>query len=212
MPIKVETLVLGPVGANTYIVTDEQSGLSAVIDAGDFNSALKSALVGKKVKYILLTHGHFDHILGVHALKEFTDAEVVIHPADLDCLKDANKSLALSAGGFSQIPVEADILVSQGDVLSLGDTEIKVMHTPGHTKGGVCYIIEKDRVIFTGDTLFALTVGRTDFEGGSDEEMLDSVTRLSRLEGDYIIYPGHNRSTTLENERRRNRYMSRRIN
>ena len=207
MPIKVEKLVLGPVEANTYIITDEESGQSAVIDAGDFNEALKTAVSDKNVKYILLTHGHFDHILGVHGLKEFTNAKVVIHPADSDCLKDGNKSLAFAAGGFPQVPVEADILVSQGDTLNLGNTEIKVMHTPGHTKGGVCYIIEKDRILFTGDTLFALTVGRTDFEGGSDEEMFESVMRLSGLNGDYAVYPGHNRSTTLENERQRNRYM-----
>lgn len=207
MPIKVEKLVLGPVEANTYIITDEESGQSAVIDAGDFNEKLKTAVSDKNIKYIMLTHGHYDHILGVHGLKEFTNAKVVINPADADCLKYGNKSLALYAGGFSQTPVEADILVSQDDILNLGNTEIKVMHTPGHTKGGVCYIIEKDRVIFTGDTLFAFTVGRTDLLGGNDEELLQSVIRLSKLNGDYIIYPGHNRSTTLENERRRNRYM-----
>ena len=209
MPIKVEKLILDPISANTYIITDEESGQSAVIDAGDFNEKFKTAVMDKNVKYIMLTHGHFDHILGVHGLKEFTNAKVVIHSADADCLKDGNKSFALLTDGVSQTPVEADILVSQDDILNLGNTEIKVMHTPGHTKGGVCYIIEKDRVIFTGDTLFAFTVGRTDFEGGSDEEMLESITRLSNLNGDYIIHPGHSYSTTLENERRRNRYMRR---
>lgn len=209
MSIKVESLILGPVQANCYIITDDETGETAVIDAGDFNEELKSAVNGKNVKYIMLTHGHFDHILGVHGLKQYTNASIVIHSADAACLTDGFKSLAIPAGGFMQAPVKADILVDEGDVIKLGNTEIKVMHTPGHTKGGVCYIIENDRIIFTGDTLFSLTVGRTDFEGGSDEEMLESVTRIASLEGDYTIYTGHNRSTTLNYERERNRYIRR---
>lgn len=209
MPINIETLVLGPVDANTYIITDEESGESAVIDAGDFTEELKNAVSGKNVKYIMLTHGHFDHILGVPALKDFTNAKIVIHTADADCLRDGIKSLAFSAGGFSQTPVEADITVNDGDTFRLGETEIKVMHTSGHTKGGVCYIIEKERVIFTGDTLFCMTVGRTDFEGGSDEEMRESVKKLVNLDGDYTVYPGHNRSTRLSVERQRNIYIRR---
>lgn len=209
MSIRIKTLILGPVDANTYIITDEKSGESAVIDAGDYTQELENAVRDKNVKYIMLTHGHFDHILGVSALKDFTKAKVVIHPADADCLKDGFKSLAFSAGQFSQTPVEADILVREGDTLMLGETEIKVMHTPGHTKGGVCYMIESERIVFTGDTLFCMTVGRTDFAGGSDEEMLCSVKRLAELEGDYTVYPGHNRSTTLSFERQRNRVMRR---
>lgn len=209
MSVEVENLTLGPIQANTYIVTDESTKECAVIDAGEFNEQLKDAVKDKNVKYIMLTHGHFDHILGVYGLKKFTNAKVVIHPDDAECLKDGRKSLAFSLGAIMQNPVEADILVTDGDCIKLGDTDIKVMHTPGHTKGGVCYIIEKDRIIFTGDTLFALTVGRTDFEGGSDEELLESVKRIANLEGDYRLYTGHNRSTTLECERQRNRYLRR---
>ena len=105
--------------------------------------------------------------------------------------------------------MKADRLLSDGVVIHLGDTVLSVLHTLGHTKGGVCYIDYQDRLIFSGDTLFCLTAGRTDFPGGSFEELMASLITLRNLPGDYIVYPGHNRATTLEHERVRNRYMRR---
>ena len=100
-----------------------------------------------------------------------------------------------------------DKTVNDGDTLPFGDGEIRVMHTPGHTKGGVCYIFTNDRVIFSGDTLFRLSAGRTDFPGGSPREELMSLSKLAELDGDYKVYPGHGEETTLEYERRNNRYV-----
>ena len=209
MSVTVDSLALGPVSANTYIVTDDATGETAVIDAGACTEELLDKLKDKSVRYILLTHGHYDHILGVPALKAHTGAEVLIHKADADCFWDTEKSLASFDHSFSQTPMKADRLLSDGDEIHLGDTVLSVLHTPGHTKGGVCYIDYQDRLIFSGDTLFCLTAGRTDFPGGSFEELMASLITLRNLPGDYIVYPGHNRATTLEHERVRNRYMRR---
>lgn len=209
MSVTVDSLALGPVSANTYIVTDDATGETAVIDAGACTEELLDKLNGKNVRYILLTHGHYDHILGVPALKAHTGAEVLIHKADADCFWDTEKSLASFDHSFSQTPMKADRLLSDGEEIHLGETVLSVLHTPGHTKGGVCYIDYQDRLIFSGDTLFCLTAGRTDFPGGSFEELMASLITLRNLPGDYIVYPGHNRATTLEHERVRNRYMRR---
>ena len=209
MSVTVDSLALGPVSANTYIVTDDATGETAVIDAGACTDELLDKLKDKSVRYILLTHGHYDHILGVPALKAHTGAEVLIHKADADCFWDTEKSLASFDHSFSQTPMKADRLLSDGEEIHLGETVLSVLHTPGHTKGGVCYIDYQDRLIFSGDTLFCLTAGRTDFPGGSFEELMASLITLRNLPGDYIVYPGHNRATTLEHERVRNRYMRR---
>jgi len=164
-----------------------------------------------KLKYILLTHGHFDHIFGVHGLREATGAKVVIHFKDAEHLVDPKKSLAEGNMPEPHIPVTADVLVKEGDILTLGEEEIKVMSTPGHTMGSVCYIIESEKTIISGDTLFCMTAGRTDFPDGSDELMISSLKRLIALEGDYRVLPGHNRETTLESERKRNWYIRRMV-
>ncbi len=206
----VESMALGPVGANTYIVTDTVSGETAIVDCGECTPGLLAALGGKSVKYILLTHGHADHILGVYDLKQaFPDAKIVIHKRDADCLTNNMTSLAFSIAPNTQKNIEPDITVDEGDVISLGSLDFKVMHTPGHTMGSVCYYVESERTIFTGDTLFCLTVGRTDLYGGNDDEMYASIKRLYDMPGEYTVYPGHNRETTMEYERRRNRYMRR---
>lgn len=209
MSLSIDTIVLGPVSANTYIVTDDESGETAIIDCGEFNNDLKSLIESKNVKYILLTHGHFDHILGVPELKDYTHALVAIHTLDADCLENEYKSLASWECKGQQKNIKADIFLNEGDELALGKTIIKVLHTPGHTVGGVCYLIEDEKVIFTGDTLFCLTAGRTDFDGGSYEDLLSSLIRLKRLEGDYTVYTGHNKSTTLDYERTHNMYLRR---
>ena len=133
----------------------------------------------------------------------------MIHKLDAECLTNEMMSLAFSISPNTQKNIEPDITVEEGDVISLGSLDFKVMHTPGHTRGSVCYCIESERAIFTGDTLFCLTTGRTDLYGGNDNDMYYSIKRLYEMQGEYTVYTGHNRATTLEYERRRNRYMRR---
>lgn len=212
--MKISRIPLGhEIFANCYLLVDEKSGEAAIVDPAWYDDEFKNILASNnaKLKYILLTHGHFDHIFGVHGLKEATGAEVVIHSKDADHLIDPQKSLAEGNMPDPQHPVKADILIKEGDVLTLGDETIKVMSTPGHTMGSVCYILENDRTIISGDTLFCMTAGRTDFFDGSDELMIRSLKRLIALEGDYRVLPGHNRETTLESERKRNWYIRRMV-
>lgn len=208
--MQIETLTLGPIQANCYIVTDEKTKDAVVIDCGEYTQELEEKLSDKSLKYILLTHGHYDHILGVYDLKEaHPEAQIVIHKEEAYKLTDDLPSFAHEMMPGVQKYVPADITVEEGDKITFGGTEITVIHTPGHSKGGVCYFVEEERTIFTGDTLFCLTVGRMDFFDSSEDEMLESITRLYNMPGDYEIYPGHNRATTMEYEKRRNRYMRR---
>lgn len=200
--------------ANCYVLVDERSGESAIVDPAYYNAEIAEKFKeagAEKPKYILLTHGHFDHIFGVHGLKEASGAKVVIHDADAEFLHDPWKSLAQNNFPEPQLPVVADITVEDGSELMLGEEKIKVLSTPGHTMGSVCYILENDRVMLSGDTLFCMTAGRTDLYGGNEEMMIASLKRLIALDGDYRVLPGHNRETTLERERTRNWYIRRMV-
>ena len=192
---------------NTYIVTDEETGETAVVDPSLSEDALIEKLKDKNVKYVLITHGHFDHTGGTNLVKEKTGAKVVVHREDEEMLLDSSKNEFRANYGYDMPPIIADILVEDGTELMLGNAKIKVMHTPGHTKGGVCYIFEDDRIIFSGDTLFRLTAGRTDLYGGNARTELMSLAKIGELEGDYKVYPGHEEDTTLDFERENNRYI-----
>ncbi|MCR4925578.1 MAG: MBL fold metallo-hydrolase [Clostridiales bacterium] len=206
--MKICTLPLGPLNANCYVLIDETTGSAAIIDPGDFNERLKIAVESNDVKsvdYILLTHGHYDHIMGVKKTKDnFPQAKVAIHENDANCLlgDDLNRGFLHD---FQLEPVEPDIILQDGMQLQLGNLKIDVIHTPGHTKGGVCFVC--GNAIFSGDTVFYHTVGRTDFENGDYNELLLSIKKLLELKGDYTILPGHDRASTLEDERMNNPYL-----
>ncbi len=207
--MQIEILSSLEMGENCYIVTDENSDETLVIDPGFFNEDLRKAIESKNIKYILLTHGHFDHIAGVAKLKKLTDAKICIAEEDEICLYDDEENLAEMAG---ELPIEkskADIIVNEGDEIKIGDTRFYVMKTPGHSKGSVCYICKEERVIFSGDTLFKRTVGRTDFKTGNIDEMYATLKRLVDLDGDYKVLPGHGPETTLNDERVANLYVRR---
>lgn len=205
--LKLTTFSPSMVYANCYILKDEESGEALVVDPGCYNKRLEAMLENEGItslRYILLTHGHFDHISGVGDLQNSFGGKVVIHLEDAPCLHNRDESLA-SKFHFSQNEAKADIVLDGDEELPFGKYKIRVLHTPGHTKGSVCYTV--DDIMFSGDTLFKDTVGRTDFPGGSYSEMMDSMKKLAALESDFTVYPGHDVSTTLEREKRYNPYM-----
>lgn len=202
--INVKSVLLGEIANNCYLITDAETNKSALVDCTEASAKMLDFIGNADLEYILLTHGHFDHIGGVKEIKEKFGAKVVISSQDEPMLSSGKLSLAAFCGGV-QNNTSADVLVEDGDVIELGKTSIKVMATPGHTKGGVCYIA--DDCIFTGDTLFFCSCGRTDFPGGSFDEIKQSLNKLARLQGNYKLYPGHDRVSTLDFERENNPYI-----
>ena len=193
--MKITQMQVAPIGTNCYILVDESTNAAAVVDPGGSEKAVLKQLEGLDVKYILLTHGHYDHTGGVAALRAaLPEVKVYLHPADQALL-----------GTGSMPPVEDTLPCQEGDVIPLGGLEISVLHTPGHTPGSVCYRVGE--VLFTGDTLFQGSMGRTDLTGGSYEEIMASLKRLGELPGDYQVLPGHMDTTTLEAERAGNYYL-----
>lgn len=206
MMLDVKYDVFGSLENNCYLLTDTATGKSALVDCTEDSKKMMSFIEGSNLEYILLTHGHYDHIGGVRAVKELTGAKVVISEEDEKMLSSSRHSLAAFCGGV-QNNTTADLIVSDGDTVKLGESEIRVLATPGHTKGGVCYIC--DGKIFCGDTLFYCSCGRTDFPGGSVSEILASLKKIASLEGNLTVYPGHERFSSLDFERENNPYMNR---
>ena len=198
--MKVKLLRVGPIGTNCYILEDDQTNLAAVIDPGDEPELIQEALEkeGVEVRYLLLTHGHYDHTTAVPALhRVYPQADIYIHQADAN---GAGSTLFPLAGEVDDLK-----LYDEGDVIRLGDHEIQVLHTPGHSPVSVTLKVED--VLFTGDTLFAGSCGRTDLRGGSYEQIMQSLKRLGELKGDFHVCPGHEATSTLERERRSNPFL-----
>jgi len=204
----ITTIYTPSVDENCYLLSD--GGEAAVIDPGSGDRKAVEVLDdllsrdGLTLRYILLTHGHYDHVTGVPALcGAWPNAAVYLHPADL-ALSDPRlfplKTLMEQEGRPREVKPYGD-----GDRLSLGGLEIEVLHTPGHTPGSVC--LRCGNVLFTGDTLFAGSMGRTDFVGGKGADMMASLKRLGELAGDFRLYPGHGEDTTLSAERASNPYL-----
>ena len=206
--MKVIRITGGPLPTNCYILTDDVTGATAVIDPGFEEQELTDAVFAagtENVKAILLTHGHFDHIMGVNKLKSLTNAKIYIYSDDTQFTTDDSLNLSFMAAPLRVEAFTADVTLNDGDVIELGSLRIRVLHTPGHTIGSCCYLVED--AIFTGDTLMKCSCGRTDFPTGSYPQMLDSLKKIENLEGDYHVYPGHEGETTMEYERKNNPFM-----
>ncbi len=204
--MKILHLTVGMVATNCYIFYDENTMEGAVIDPGDNAKAILKTIEDEKInlKYVLLTHGHFDHILAVHDVVSATGAKLVCNKDDLWLLnKNAMGQFKSFAKNFKETPV--DIEAEDGTEIKVGGLTAKYISTPGHTPGSSVILVGD--VMFTGDTLFRRECGRCDLEGGDFPTILRSLKKLYNMQGDYKVLPGHDAFSTLEEEREYNRYM-----
>ncbi len=202
----VECIKNGEMDNNAYLVTDETTGECALVDPGFADERLLNIAKDHKdnLKYVLLTHRHFDHILAAKAVKELTGAKICIHPKDACGLSNAAFSLANTIG-VTQDALSPDYTFTSDSKVKLGESTILVLETPGHTIGSVCFLCTDS--ILTGDTLFRLGAGRTDLPTGNYQRLLESLKKLAALPGDYRIYPGHGKASTLDVERTLNPFV-----
>lgn len=201
--MEIKCLPYGMFGSNSYIVSS--NGECAVIDAGVGSGDIIDTAGNNKIKYILLTHGHIDHICCADELREKTGARVLIHEADVEALVNPMKN-GSAIFGASKGYKAADGCLSDGESIEIGGLELQIIHTPGHCPGCIC--IKAEHHIFTGDTLFKLSIGRTDLEGGNYSEIIDSIkTKLMILDDETVVHPGHGDSSTIGYERRFNPFI-----
>ncbi len=208
MSIIVKKYPKGPLAENTYLITDEATGYKAIVDPGYIGKDI-IAEIGEKsnLKYIFLTHGHYDHFYSAgEFLKEFPEAKFVAPKKDMYLMsKDWNKDVLAFGNSTPQCP-EADIYVVEGDVVTLGDSDFEFIETPGHTEGGIC--IKSGDILFSGDTLFKLSVGNSSFETGNWDALLDSIkNKLYVLDENTTVYPGHGLPTTIAFEKKANPFV-----
>lgn len=204
--VDIKVYPVGILETNCYLITDTESGDMAVVDCGAKSEELLKEINSRekgKVKYILLTHGHFDHTTGVEWLKNETNAQVVISEKENNFTLKDDLSI-VERRTFPQKFI-ADITVNEGDVLDLGRTKISVIETPGHSAGSVCYRIEN--YLFCGDTIMCETIGRTDLPTGNMNEMAQTLKKLAAIKDDLQLFPGHGEGSTLEHEKKYNAYM-----
>lgn len=194
--MKLYSFPLGPLETNCYVVTDEATGRCAIVDPGDDGAAVAQWLEQQQLTpaYLFLTHGHYDHVGGIADLRaEYPDLPVYVHTADTALPPQLSRGLSWTH------------TYDEGDTISMDSIAFHVLSTPGHTPGSVCLVA--GNLLLSGDTLFAGSCGRTDFPGGSWQQMLASLKKLAQLEGDYTVLPGHGGATTLQTERDTNPYM-----
>lgn len=203
--MKVSYKVFGDLDNNCYLLLDETTNKSALIDCTVADDRMRELIGDTNLQYILLTHGHFDHIGGVRDIKKEYGCKVVISSVDAPMLSSGKTSLAAFCGA-EQNDTEPDITVQDGDEIEVGTLKIKVLSTPGHTSGSVCYVVGD--ALFSGDTLFYCSCGRTDFPTGSSDDMIKSLKKLASLDGNYKVYTGHNQLSDLDFERKNNPYMN----
>ncbi|PIU67818.1 MAG: MBL fold metallo-hydrolase [Armatimonadetes bacterium CG07_land_8_20_14_0_80_40_9] len=203
-------LEVGLFGTNAYILADEKTGECAIIDPGGGAKEILKVIKERKFipRYIINTHGHLDHTFDNRKVKEATAAPILIHEDDADMLSGRLKNFSSLVGMIFKSP-PADRILKEGDEIKVGNLRLEVIHTPGHTPGGISLKIDSEKVVFTGDTLFAGGVGRVDLPGGSPKELIRSIKeKLMLLDDEVIILPGHGPESTVGKERRINPFIT----
>lgn len=211
----VKMLQVGPIMTNCYIVGCKETKQGAVIDPGGNGDYILSEVrqLGLEIKYVINTHGHFDHTLAnsevIEGLKKRQQQPplLAIHQADAPMLKNGGGAFLFGLRGFSSPP--ADMYLEEGNVLTLGQVKLKVLYTPGHSPGGVSLLNEEQKAVFDGDVLFNMGIGRTDLSGGDFETLMDSIrNKLLTLPDDTVVYSGHGPATTIGRERVSNPFLT----
>lgn len=205
----VKVLPVGPIMANCIILGCKDTREAVVIDPGDEDERILMSLAEDKlkVKYILNTHGHFDHVAANKAMKDATGADIMIHEADSQMLPHLS-AMAVSFGLSAEDSPPADKFIVEGDEIQFGNIKLKVFHTPGHSQGSVSFYSEEEKKIFVGDTLFAGSIGRTDLPGGDYSSLIANVRKkLFTLPEDVVVYPGHGPETTIGTEKKFNPFF-----
>jgi glyoxylase-like metal-dependent hydrolase (beta-lactamase superfamily II) len=203
-PIDIKCVVVGMLMGNCYLVKCDETGHGVIIDPGDDPDRIAEEVkaFGLEPEAILLTHGHIDHANAAAHLRRRFRCRVVCHAGDIGMVKSSETT----PWGDERKPCVVDQQVADGDAVAVGGKSIDVVHTPGHTRGSVCFKL--DSVLFSGDTLFSGSIGRTDLPGGSDREMMESLkTRIAVLDDDTIVCPGHGPRTTIEHEKKCNPFL-----
>jgi glyoxylase-like metal-dependent hydrolase (beta-lactamase superfamily II) len=199
-----KTLVVGPLASNCYIVGSAKTKAGMLVDPGDDADTILNAITdsGLNIKLIAITHGHLDHTGALKEIYENIWAEIAMHGDEAESLQGEYQSLGISFGLAYPAPPMPDRFLEDGDIVEIGDLKFAVLHTPGHTRGGVCFYGEG--VVFTGDTLFSNGIGRYDLPGSSYDQLMASLSRLMKLPDETVVYPGHGPPTTIGVERRTN--------
>lgn len=205
--LQIDSLVLGMVATNCYFAKNKETGALLIVDPADEAGRIiaKVDAMGAKPEAVLLTHGHFDHIGAAQELREHYGIPVCALDKEVEITENVGKNLSRMSGyGFTLTP---DHLFRDGEEVELAGVRIRVLHTPGHTCGSTCYYIEEENVLFSGDTLFCCSVGRTDFPTGSMSQIHNSIhEKLFVLPEETLVYPGHDQATDIGYEKRYNPY------
>jgi glyoxylase-like metal-dependent hydrolase (beta-lactamase superfamily II) len=206
----VESIVVGPLQVNCYILGCEETGEGVVIDPGDFGSRIVDLIHRLQLKIVAIpnTHAHFDHVLAIDDVRTATGAPFWLHPADEAILARGREMVKLWMGYDPGLMPTVDGAIAPGEPVRFGKQELEVRHAPGHSPGSVVFIHHASQQVFAGDVLFAGSVGRFDFPGSDGPTLLGSIReQLLTLSDDYVVYPGHGPATTIGRERRRNPYL-----